>query len=82
MPEVTNVPRVTVELVVISPSARRKSIEEEGTMSEKPSDVKKLLDKMRTNTEKQNRKTEALPRRRTRKMAQKIRHKEEPEKQK
>ena len=82
MPEVTNVPRVTVELVVISPSAWRKSIEEEGTMSEKPSDVKKLLDKMRANAEKQNRKTGTIPIKRTRVMAQKIRHKEEPEKQK
>ncbi len=35
-------------------------------MSEKQNEMKKLIDKMRTNTDKQNRKTEALPRRRTR----------------
>jgi hypothetical protein len=49
-------------------------MEECASMSEKQNDVKKLMEKMRTNTDKQNRKTVAIPRRRTRKMAQKIRH--------
>jgi predicted DNA binding CopG/RHH family protein len=40
-------------------------------VSEKQSDMKKLIEKMRTNTEQQNRKTDALPRRRARKKMQK-----------
>jgi hypothetical protein len=35
-------------------------------VSEKQNDMKKLIEKMRTNTDKQNRKTGALPRRRAR----------------
>ena len=49
-------------------------------MSDNPSDAKKLIDKMRTNTEKQQRKTESRPLRRSRVKVQKSRHKEEAEK--
>ena len=45
-------------------------------MGEKSDEAKKLIEKMRTNTEKQNRKTVAIPRRRTRKKAHKVRHKD------
>ena len=49
-------------------------------MSEKTSDVKKLIEKMRTNTEQQQRKTEIKPLRRFRKKMQKARHTDGPEK--
>jgi hypothetical protein len=51
-------------------------------VSEKQDEMKKLIEKMRTNTVKQNRKTEALPRRRTRKKMDKGRPTVGPEKQK
>ena len=61
---------------------RQGTFEGEQNVSEKQSDVKKLLDKMRTNTDKQNRKTEALPVRRFRKKMQRARHADGLEKQK
>ena len=51
-------------------------------MDEKQSDMKTLIEKMRTNTNKQNRMTEALPLRRFRKKMQRARQVDGPEKQK
>lgn len=51
-------------------------------MSEKQSDVKKLMEKMRAKTDRQNRKTDALPVRRFRKKMQRARHADGVEKQK
>ena len=51
-------------------------------MSEKQNDMKKLIEKMRTNTDKQNRKTEALPMRRFRRKMQKAKQTDGSEKQK
>jgi hypothetical protein len=51
-------------------------------VSEKQNEMKKLIEKMRANTDKQNRKTEALPRRRSRRKMEKGRPTEGPEKQK
>ena len=51
-------------------------------MSEKQSELKTLIEKMRTNTDKQNRKTEALPVRRFRKKMQRARQTDGAEKQK
>ena len=51
-------------------------------MSEKPIETKKLLDKMRTNRDQQNRKTVATPLRRTRKKMQNKRQGDGAEKQK
>jgi hypothetical protein len=50
-------------------------------VSEKQNDVKKLIEKMRTNTEKGQRKTEAKPLRRSRIKVPKTRQKAEPAKQ-
>jgi hypothetical protein len=49
------------------------TIEEERNVSEKQNDMKKLLEKMRTNTVKLNRKTEAPPVERNRRRMQKVR---------
>jgi hypothetical protein len=54
----------------------------ESNVSEKQDDMKKLIEKMRTNTDKLNRKTEALPRRRSRRKMEKGRPTDGPEKQK
>ena len=54
---------------------------EEGIMSEKQNDATKLIVKMRTNTEKQNRNTVAIPARRIRKKVQKTRHTQGSKKQ-
>jgi hypothetical protein len=62
--------------------ARLGAIEGEHNVSEKQSDLKKLIEKMRTNTDKQNRKTEALPHRRSRRKMEKGRPTDGPEKQK
>jgi len=55
---------------------------EERNVSEKQDEMKKLIEMMRTNTDKQNRKTEALPRRRSRRKMVKGRPTDGPEKQK
>ena len=62
----TNVPRTLLGSVV-------STIEGERNVSEKQNDLKKLIEKMRTNTDKSNRKTEALPTRRFRKKMQRAR---------
>jgi hypothetical protein len=49
-------------------------------MTDKETEAKKLMDKMRTNTEKQQRRTESRPLRRSRIKVQKTRHKDETEK--
>jgi hypothetical protein len=49
------------------------TIEGERNVSEKQNDMKKLLEKMRTNTDKLNRKTEAPPIKRNRRRMQKVR---------
>jgi hypothetical protein len=54
----------------------------ERNVSEKQSDVKKLMEKMRAKTDRQNRKTDALPVRRFRKKMQRARHADGVEKQK
>ena len=51
-------------------------------MSEKQNDMKKLIEKMRTNTSSQNRKTEALPVKRSRSKMKKVRQPDGNEKQK
>jgi hypothetical protein len=51
-------------------------------VNEKQNDMKKLIEKMRTNTTAQNRKTAALPMRRFRKKMQKVRLADDAEKQK
>jgi len=56
-------------------------IEGERNVSEKQDDVKKLIEKMRTNTDKLNRKTEARPVKRNRRRMQKVRQGEGSEKQ-
>jgi hypothetical protein len=53
---------------------------ESQNMSDKQSDAKKMIDKMRTNTEKQQRKTVLRPLRRSRVKVPKSRQKDEPEK--
>ena len=49
------------------------TIEGERNVSEKQNEMKKLLEKMRTNTDKLNRKTEAPPVKRNRRRMQKVR---------
>jgi hypothetical protein len=49
------------------------TIEGERNVSEKQNDMKKLLEKMRANTDKLNRKTETLPIKRNRRRMQKVR---------
>jgi hypothetical protein len=49
-------------------------------MSDKENEAKKLIDKMRAKTEKQQRRTESRPLRRSRIKVQKARHKDETEK--
>jgi hypothetical protein len=61
---VTNVPRA---LAIVG------TIEGERNVSEKQSEMKELLEKMRTNTAKLNRKTEAPPVKRNRRRMQKVR---------
>ena len=51
-------------------------------MSEKQNEMKKLLEKMRTNTDKLNRKTEAPPVKRNRRRMQKVRLEEGSKNQK
>ena len=51
-------------------------------MSEKQNEMKKLIEKMRTNMGKQNRKTVALPVRRSRRRMQKAKQGDGSEKQK
>ena len=58
------------------------TIEGERNVSEKQNDLKKLIERMRTNTDKSNRKTEALPTRRFRKKMQRARQWDGAEKQK
>ena len=59
--------KVLIALVLLG------TIDGERNVSEKQSDMKTLIEKMRTNTDKQNRKTEALPLRRFRKKMQRAR---------
>jgi len=58
------------------------TIDGERNVSEKQSEMKTLIEKMRTNTDKQNRKTEALPLRRFCKKMQRARQTDGAEKQK
>jgi hypothetical protein len=58
------------------------TIDGERNVSEKQTELKTLIEKMRTNTDKQNRKTEALPLRRFRKKMQRARQTDGAEKQK
>ena len=62
----TNVPRTLLGSVF-------GTIEGERNVSEKQNEMKKLLEKMRTNTDKLNRKTEAPPVKRNRRRMQKVR---------
>jgi hypothetical protein len=62
----TNVPRTLLGSVF-------GTIEGERNVSEKQNEMKKLLEKMRTNTDKLNRKTEAPPIKRNRRRMQKVR---------
>lgn len=57
------------------------AIEGERVGSEKQNEVKKLIEKMRAHTDKQNRKTVALPRRRSRRKMEKGRPTDGSEKQ-
>jgi len=70
---VTNVPSAPIVA---------KNIEGERNVSEKQDEMKKLIEKMRTNTVKLNRKTEAQPVKRNRRRMQKVRQGEGSEKQK
>ena len=70
---VTNVPSAPIVA---------KNIEGERNVSEKQDEMKKLIEKMRTNTDKLNRKTEVTPIKRSRRRMQKVRHGDGPEKQK
>jgi NRPS condensation-like uncharacterized protein len=54
---------------------RRQPKAKKPMMSEKQNDVKKMIEKMRTNTKEQNRSTEAKPWRRSGKKVQKTRKK-------
>ena len=76
MLEITKVPRTLIALVLLG------TIDGERNVSEKQSELKTLIEKMRTNTDKQNRKTEALPLRRFRKKMQRARQTDGSEKQK
>lgn len=80
MLEITKTPRVLLVLVVRYCLAARRKIEGERIVSEEQIDGKNLLEKMRTKTEKQNRKTEAIPRRRARKKMRKAKQADGSEK--
>jgi hypothetical protein len=58
------------------PAGSFRRIEGERFVGETQNDRKKLIDKMRTNTEKRNRKTVLLPLRRSRRKMQKVKHEE------
>ena len=73
MSEITKVP---IAVVLLG------TIDGERNVSEKQTELKTLIEKMRTNTDKQNRKTEALPLRRFRKKMQRARQTDGAEKQK
>jgi hypothetical protein len=65
-PVVTHVPKALIGSV-------GDTIMGERNVSEKQDDLKKLIEKMRTNTDQLNRKTEAPPVRRSRRRFQKVR---------